>query len=110
VPSIDRIVHERARLLILTYLASNEKEVTSFNELQEKLAFTSGNLSVQLSRLKEAGYVKIEKTFKNNKPYTTISITPGGIKALSSYIDEMERIIKTLKTKTHGPGSDSDNA
>jgi DNA-binding MarR family transcriptional regulator len=94
---LNKIIHERARLLILTYLVSNEKKEISFNELQEKLKFTSGNLSIQLKKLNEAQYVKINKTFKDNKPYTTVLISPQGEKALYSYIEEMEGIIKTLK-------------
>jgi len=97
VPAIDKIIHERARLLILTYLASNDKEEVSFNELQEKLELTSGNLSVQIRKLKNAGYLEINKTFKDNKPYTTLFITPVGTKALSRYMDEMEAIIKALR-------------
>lgn len=97
VTALNKIIHERSRLLILTYLASNERKEISFNELQENLEFTSGNLSIQLKKLKEAGYLTIQKTFKDNKPFTTVSITPKGIKALNSYIEEMEGIIKTLK-------------
>jgi len=97
VPSLDKIIHERSRLLILTHLGSNEKKETSFNELKERLGFTSGNLSVQLKKLKAAGYVKITKTFKDDKPYTTASITLRGSKALNSYLDEMEGLIKTLR-------------
>jgi DNA-binding MarR family transcriptional regulator len=59
VPGLDKIIHERARLLILTYLASNEKKVISFNEILDKLQFSSGNLSVQLRKLQQAGYVAI---------------------------------------------------
>ncbi len=95
--TIDKIIHERARLLILTYLASNEKDEISFNEVQEKLEFTSGNLSIQLKKLKEAEYLAISKTFKDNKPYTTVSITPQGSAALNRYIEEMEEIINSLK-------------
>jgi DNA-binding MarR family transcriptional regulator len=97
VAALDKIIHERARLLILTYLMSNQKKEISFNELQEQLQFTSGNLSIQLKKLKEAEYVEIHKTFKDNKPYTTILITPQGAKALTAYIEEMEALIQTLK-------------
>jgi DNA-binding MarR family transcriptional regulator len=97
VAPIDKIIHERARLLILTYLASNEKQEISFNELQEKLYFTSGNLSIQLKKLKQANYIDINKIFKDNKPYTTVRITPEGSEALNIYINEMEGIIRTLK-------------
>lgn len=95
--AIDKIIHERARLMILTYLVSNDKQEISFNELQEKLGFTSGNLSVQLKKLKEADYIDIHKTFKDNKPYTTIQVTPEGFEALNTYINEMESIINSLK-------------
>lgn len=94
---LNRIIHERARLLILTHLASNGKQETSFNELLNKLEFTSGNLSIQLKKLKEADYVRISKTFRDNKPYTTVSLTAGGKDALETYVSEMERIIKSMK-------------
>jgi DNA-binding MarR family transcriptional regulator len=94
---IDKIIHERARLLILTCLSSSEKRAVSFIELQEKLEFTPGNLSVQLKRLKEADYVRIQKTFKDNKPHTSVSITTVGKKALNRYLDEMEDLIKRLR-------------
>lgn len=91
------MIHERARLLILTCLAGNDKKKVSFNELQKSLGFTSGNLSVQLRKLEQADYVDIHKTFRGNKPFTTISITPRGSEALNSYVAELEGIIKALK-------------
>lgn len=94
---LDKIIHERARLSILTYLAGRGPGAVSFNELQEKLSLTSGNLSIQLKKLREAGYVGIHKTFKDNKPYTTARITEKGNKALQRYINEMEGIIQLLK-------------
>lgn len=96
-PALNKIIHERARLLILTYLASNQKKETSFNEILDNLQFSSGNLSVQLRKLQEADYVAIHKTFKENKPYTTIAITAQGLDALNQYVVEMEQIIKSLK-------------
>lgn len=94
---LDKIVHERARLMILTYLAASAEDKISFNELQEKLAFTSGNLSIQLKKLKQAKYIRIEKTFKDNKPFTTVSLTLAGSEALQKYISEMEQLIGALK-------------
>ena len=96
-PLFNKIIHERSRLLILTHLGSNKKKETSFNELKKILGLTPGNLSVQLKKLKAAGYVNIKKTFKDDKPYTTASITLRGSKALNSYLDEMEGLIKTLR-------------
>ena len=96
-PSIDRVIHERARLLIMTYLASRGKSAVSFNELMGRLEFTSGNLSIQLKRLKSAKYIKIKKTFRDNKPYTTVSLTGTGAAALNKYVGEMETLIQSLK-------------
>jgi DNA-binding MarR family transcriptional regulator len=83
----------------MSYLAGNENKVISYNELLDKLEFTSGNLSVQLKKLKDAGYLEIKKTFKDNKPYTTVSITQQGTEALNRYVEEMEGIIQSLKNK-----------
>lgn len=94
---LDKIIHERVRLLIMTYLASAEGEYASFNEMQKGLDLTSGNLSVQLRNLKQAGYLKITKSFQANRPHTTIKMTETGAQALNRYIEDMERIIKTLK-------------
>ena len=94
---INKIIHERARLLILTYLASSEKAAVSFNELQKELDFSSGNLSIQLKKLQAAEYLTIQKTFRNNKPYTSVSITPFGSEALYRYVEEMEALIHSLK-------------
>lgn len=93
----DKIIHERARLLILTHLASSDCTAVAFSELQERLGLTSGNLSVQLKTLKDTGYVAIKKQFKNNKPLTTASITPKGSHALMNYVEEMKRIINSLE-------------
>ena len=94
---LDKIIHERARLLILTYLTSRKEQEVSFNELQDQLSFSSGNLSIQLKKLKEVSYLEMKKTFKDNKPYTTVAITSEGATALQKYVEEMESIIKTLK-------------
>jgi DNA-binding MarR family transcriptional regulator len=97
VAAIDKLIHEPARLLILIYLASNEEDEISFKELLENLELTSGNLSIQLKKLKEVEYLGISKTFKDNRPYTTVSITPHGIAALDRYVEGMEDIIKSIK-------------
>ncbi len=95
--SPDRLIHERARLLILTYLASVENERTPFTDIQKALDFTPGNLSVQLRKLEAAQYVGITKEFKDNKPLTSVSITPRGSRALNDYLAEMESIIRRIK-------------
>ena len=95
--NLNKIIHERARLLILSYLASSRKDEVSFNDLKDALDFTAGNLSIHLKSLEEVHYIAISKNFKNNKPLTNISITPGGVEALNEYLSEMEHIIKSLK-------------
>ncbi len=95
---INKIVHEPARLRILTFLVTSEKGAVSFKELQKKLAFSSGNLSLQLKTLSASKYIEINKTFKDNKPYTTVSLTPLGVDALNQYVDEMKKLISSLKT------------
>lgn len=95
--SFDKIIHERARLVILIHLANSNKQKITFNELKENLDLTSGNLSVQLTNLEQAGYIKIHKTFQDKKPITKVSLTPEGLSALKNYILEMEETIKTIK-------------
>lgn len=100
-PKFDKIIHERARLMILSYLVTNMAGRAAFNKIKEDLEFSSGNLSVQLKNLEEAGYVAIEKSFKNNKPLTEVILTKKGDDALQKYLEEMERLIGTLKEKNN---------
>jgi DNA-binding MarR family transcriptional regulator len=93
----DRVIHERARLLILTYLASSSVKAVAFSELRESLDFSAGNLSIQLKTLEEAGYIAITKEFKDKKPLTRASITTRGGAALKRYIAEMDSLIKGLR-------------
>ncbi len=94
----DKVIHERGRFLIMTHLAGREDGNTaSFTELKNALGYTSGNLSIQLKLLSEIGYVNIEKRFRDNKPLTTVRLTAKGWKALDAYIDDMKRIIDSLK-------------
>ncbi len=95
--TLDKLIHERARLLILTYLASHDQRKASFTELKEALALTAGNLSIQMKKLSKAEYLSIHKTFRDNKPYTSLTITPQGSDALNTYVEEMESIINQLK-------------
>jgi DNA-binding HxlR family transcriptional regulator len=95
----DKIIHERARLLILSYLASSDAKAVAFGEIRDKLEFTAGNLSVQLRTLEEAGYIAITKEFRNNKPLTRASLTAKGGSALKQYMEEMDGLIKRLRRK-----------
>jgi len=94
---LDRVIHERARLVLLTYLASSERAETSFTELRDKLGFTAGNLSVQLRTLEEAGYVKIDKRFVTHKPFTGVRLTVKGEKAITAYLGNLEVIVTALR-------------
>ncbi|MGO8694129.1 MAG: transcriptional regulator [Rectinemataceae bacterium] len=94
---LDKVIHERARLMILTYLASSDKAETGFTEIREELGMSAGNLSVQLRTLEEAGYVKIDKRFIENKPYTGIGLTVRGQQALTDYLGELEVIVASLR-------------
>jgi DNA-binding MarR family transcriptional regulator len=94
---LDKVIHERARLMLLTYLASSDKPQTGFTELRDELRMSAGNLSVQLKTLEEAGYVQIEKRFVANKPYTGVGLTVRGQKALSDYLGELEVIVASLR-------------
>ncbi len=94
---LDRLIHEKARLMALTYLASSEEPETGFTELRDALGLSAGNLSVQLKNLEEAGYVSMAKSFRDNKPYTAVSLTVAGRKALESYLAELEVIVASVK-------------
>ena len=96
-PELNKIIHERSRLLILTHLATYRDTEVSFNDILRKLNLTPGNLSIQLKNLSEAEYINISKSFRDNKPHTAVSITVKGIKALNDYLEEMEDLIKELR-------------
>lgn len=96
---LDKLIHEKARLKILTYLASGDSAETGFTELRDALGFSAGNLSVQLRTLEDAGYIRIEKSFKGKKPYTGIRLSVAGRKALDSYLGELETILAAAKAE-----------
>ncbi len=98
--NLDRVIHERARLMILTHLASSEENEVGFTELRDSLGFTPGNLSVQLRTLEEAGYIATAKRFVDRKPFTGVSLTVAGVEALETYLGELESLIATLRKKT----------
>lgn len=96
--TIDRVIHEQARLAILTYLTSSDNREVPFTELKDSLEMTAGNLSIQLRNLESAGYVRITKDIAGRRPVTSVSLTMEGMDALKSYIIKMEDILKTLKS------------
>lgn len=90
---LDPILHSQLRLAVMSLLVSVKE--AEFTYLKEETDSTAGNLSVQIQKLKEAGYIDIEKKFKDNYPQTICKITPSGIKAFEEYV----RNIKTYLTK-----------
>ncbi|MBX7203893.1 MAG: transcriptional regulator [Bacteroidia bacterium] len=88
---LNPILHSQLRLAIISLLIGVKE--ADFTFLKEKTSATAGNLSVQLNKLKEAGYIELEKTFKNNYPLTTCRITPTGIKAFEEYIQTLKQYI-----------------
>ena len=92
---LDKIIHERLRLGIISALAANEK--LSFTELKNLLATSDGNISVHTRKLEEAGYVTFEKSFRGRMPLTEYKITATGRTALVRYLDHMEALIKAMK-------------
>jgi len=90
---LDRLIHERARLVILAFLSSRGEPETGFTELRDELGLSGGNLSIQLKNLEEAGYVGIEKSFREGKPYTAVRLTPRGKRALEIYLADLEVVV-----------------
>jgi DNA-binding MarR family transcriptional regulator len=88
---IDDVIHGRLRLGVMAYLAN--AEVADFNELKAALQVTQGNLSVQLRKLEDPGYVTIEKGFLGRKPRTQVRITPAGRKAFADYLRALGKLI-----------------
>jgi DNA-binding MarR family transcriptional regulator len=92
---IDRVIHEKGRLGIMSLLAATDE--LSFTELRGTLNMTDGNLTTHIRTLQEAGYVSITKSFQNNRPLTTCSVTPQGRKAFTDYINLLEQIVQQTR-------------
>ena len=88
VTELDRLIHEPARLLIVTILSTVES--ADFLFLQRETELTKGNLSAHLRKLEDAGYVKIQKTFKGKLPLTVCKLTAAGTKALTQYRQQLQ--------------------
>ena len=92
---LDRVIHERVRLAIVSALASVQS--LSFKELKDQLDITDGNLSVHARRLEEAGFVACEKSFVDRVPHTEYRLTAAGRRALEQYLDHMESLIRRVR-------------
>ena len=95
--ALDRLIHERLRLGILSALAVNE--ALTFNDLKKLMQTTDGNLSVHARKLEEAGYIGCTKSFEGRVPKTEYTITPVGRRALERYLDHMEALIKATRER-----------
>jgi DNA-binding MarR family transcriptional regulator len=88
---LDPLLHSQLRLAIISMLVGSEK--VEFTYVQEQTKAAPGNISIQVKKLQEAGYIKVEKTFKNNYPKTMLSITDKGVKAFESYVNDLKKYI-----------------
>ena len=84
---LDPLLHSQLRLAVISILIGTEE--ADFVFIREKTNSTAGNLSVQIEKLKEAGYITVEKSFKGKMPRTTCRITPMGISAFEKYVDAL---------------------
>lgn len=94
-PNLDRMIHERMRLGIVSALAANES--LTFNDLKSLMDTTDGNLSVHARKLEEGGYIACIKSFEGRLPKTEYKITAAGRRALESYVSHMETIIRQMR-------------
>ena len=96
-PKLDRLIHERLRLGMVSALSVNES--LTFNELKKLLDTTDGNLSVHARKLEEAGYVACTKSFAGRVPRTDYRLTAAGRRALERYLDHMEALIQAMRDR-----------
>lgn len=94
---LDRVIHEKGRLAIMSMLAATAE--LSFTEMRDALNMTDGNLTTHIRTLQETGYVSITKSFQNNRPLTTCSLTAAGKKAFTNYINLLEKIVQQTRPK-----------
>ena len=105
-PDLDRLIHERIRLGIISALAANSASSLSFNDLKRLLKTTDGNLSVHARKLEDAGYIACTKSFEGRMPKTEYALTAAGRKALEKYLNHMEALIHAMRTPdAAAPGS-----
>jgi DNA-binding MarR family transcriptional regulator len=94
-PALDRLIHERLRLGIVSALAANES--LTFNDLKGLVNTTDGNLSVHARKLEDAGYVTCSKSFDGRLPKTEYQLTTAGRRALEKYLNHMETLIQQMR-------------
>ncbi|MDP2998846.1 MAG: transcriptional regulator [Bryobacterales bacterium] len=96
-PELDRLIHERMRLGIVSALAVNR--TLTFSDLKRLLATTDGNVSVHARKLEDAGYIDCDKSFEGRMPKTEYKLTATGRKALERYLNHMEALIRAMREK-----------
>ncbi|GGB07109.1 winged helix-turn-helix domain-containing protein [Puia dinghuensis] len=92
---LNPILHSQLRLAVVSILISVKE--AEFTYLREKTDATAGNLSVQINKLKEAGYIDVTKTFKDNYPQTICKITPQGVQAFEEYVRDLQSYLNIKK-------------
>jgi DNA-binding MarR family transcriptional regulator len=88
---LNPLLHSQLRLAVISLLVGLEE--AEFTYIREKTEATAGNLSVQINKLKEAGYIEVEKSFKDNYPQTKCSITQQGVEAFEAYVNALQTYI-----------------
>ena len=92
---LDPLLHSELRLAVMSLLVSVEE--AEFPYIKEQTGATAGNLSVQLDKLSEAGYIAVEKTYKGKRPFTICRITPAGLKAFEDYVNALKSYLEISK-------------
>ena len=92
---LDKVIHEKGRLVIMSALAASPE--LSFTELRDTLNMTDGNLTTHITTLRQEGFVSVAKSYQNNRPLTSCSLTPAGRKAFAEYINLLEKIVRQSK-------------
>lgn len=88
---LDPLLHSQLRLAIISLLVNSAK--VEFTHIKEVTGAAAGNISIQIKKLQEAGYIQVEKTFKNNYPKTLLSITKKGMNAFEAYVQNLKKYI-----------------
>ncbi len=94
---LDRVIHEKGRLAIMSMLAASPD--LSFTDLRDTLEMTDGNLTTHLRTLQQAGYVSVAKSYQHNRRLTTLSLTAAGRKAFADYVSLLERIVRQTRPR-----------
>lgn len=92
---LDPLLHSQLRLAIVSLLMTSDE--IDFNQIKDTTNATSGNISVQIKKLQDAGYIEVVKSFKNNYQNTSLKMTNKGIKSFEDYVESLKQYIKTNK-------------